>query len=146
MAPLDAVGTDVVGSVRAVVRSVPAAVVASSYTAPPGGSPLDEFFRQEKAARAGPKQDLAITAVDEPRFGRIAFSAGVGDVLIALQAERPLDGEASASEAQHAVAAYRYTQVLRDALPPPSQERQSRGVERGFWGQPTTATLFPMMV
>ena len=150
MAPLDAVGTDVVGSVRAVNPSAPAAAVASSFTAPPGGSPLDAFFRQEKAARAGPKQDLAVTAVDEARFGRIAFSAGVGGVLIELQAQRPVDGAASASEAQHAITSYAMAQSRSEATAQQSSlERHMRGVtvERaGFWGRPMVIDLLPMMV
>ena len=148
MAPLDVVGTDIVGNVRAVNPSRPAAA-APGFAVPLGGSPLDDFLRQKPAtSQPAPQPSLAVSPRDDPRFGRIAFSAGVGGVLIQLQAERPLEAEASASEVPHALAAYARAQSLsepqRAAL-----ERPMRAVtieHAGFWGEPILVDLLPMMV
>lgn len=153
MAPLDAVGTDVVGSVRALNRS--RSVGASpAIGGSDGSSPLDDFLHQHPKAMRGEVRappPPRFVEDDEPRFGRITFSAGVGGVLIELQAQRPIDGgAASVSETHHAIASYALAQRMSDAVVAQvALERQERtaNAERGsFWGQPVTAYRLPMMV
>ncbi len=147
MAPLDAVGSDVVGSVQAVTRSQ--AVTAGPVGGSDGSSPLDDFLRQHATAwqhDTSPPVPIPLRVDDdEPRFGRVTLSAGVGDVLIYLQAERPVDAELSPAESQRIHAAYAVVQSRSEALRRGIEEDRAQG-EGSFWGASTVARPFPVLI
>jgi hypothetical protein len=157
MSPSDVVGADAVGNVeglrrpQVVAQSTPQAGDTSS-----GATGFDDFFGDipVEPALQRPTATRTSSSNVDPQFGKVGFSAAVGDVLVQLQAHtqaQRLVGIAPASfDSRHALATYKFNQALRGEPGSTSTlMRQMRAVtidRSGFWDRPATIDLLPMMV